>query len=206
MAPSLSKAWPEYRVGKRRKDCCRFECEFTGDRASVGCGLAGHGLPFDRRARRILRSWQSAGRPGQRRYNADESDAGPYPIPDGAPIEGGASSTGDRHVLVVDTAAWKLYELFDAHPLNGGTSWSAGSGAVFGGDFDDARPRPRSANDALPFSKHAACRHRRVFAGGLTITDAEHERALERLRGRRLGREVEFETRPLERYDALIPA
>jgi hypothetical protein len=51
-----------------------------------------------------------------------------------------------------------------------------------------------------------ACRHRRVFAGGLTITDPEHEQALERLRGRRLGREVEVETRPLARYDQLIPA
>jgi hypothetical protein len=51
-----------------------------------------------------------------------------------------------------------------------------------------------------------ACRHRRVFAGGLTITDPEHERALVRLAGRRLGREVEVETRPLTRYDALIPA
>ena len=51
-----------------------------------------------------------------------------------------------------------------------------------------------------------ACRHRRVFAGGLTITDPEHQRALERLRGRRLGRDVEVETRPLERYDQLIPA
>jgi transposase len=51
-----------------------------------------------------------------------------------------------------------------------------------------------------------ACRHRRVFAGGLTLTDPEHERALERLRGRRLGREVEVETRSLEIYDELIPA
>ena len=51
-----------------------------------------------------------------------------------------------------------------------------------------------------------ACRHRRVFAGGLTITDPEHQRQLERQRGRRLGREVEVESRPLERYDALIPA
>jgi hypothetical protein len=51
-----------------------------------------------------------------------------------------------------------------------------------------------------------ACRHRRVFAGGLTITDPEHQRALERLRGRRLGRDVEVETRPLARYDQLIPA
>jgi plasmid stability protein len=51
-----------------------------------------------------------------------------------------------------------------------------------------------------------ACRHRRVFAGGLTITEPEHERALERLRGHRHGRDVEVETRPLARYDALIPA
>jgi transposase len=51
-----------------------------------------------------------------------------------------------------------------------------------------------------------ACQHRRVFAGGLTITDPEHQRELDRLRGRRLGRDVEVETRPLERYDALIPA
>lgn len=51
-----------------------------------------------------------------------------------------------------------------------------------------------------------ACRHRRVFAGGLTITDPEHQRALDRLRGRRLGRDVEVEIRPLARYDQLIPA
>jgi hypothetical protein len=51
-----------------------------------------------------------------------------------------------------------------------------------------------------------ACRHRRVFAGGLTITDREHERALERLRDRRVGRDVEVEIRPLARYDQLIPA
>jgi len=51
-----------------------------------------------------------------------------------------------------------------------------------------------------------ACRHRRVFAGGLTLTDPAHEQALDRLRSRRLGREVEVETRPLARYDQLIPA
>ena len=31
----------------------------------------------------------------------DESDPGPYPVPPGAPIEGGRRSDGDRHVLVV---------------------------------------------------------------------------------------------------------
>ena len=55
-------------------------------------------------------------------------------------------------------------------------------------------------------SGELACRHRRLFAGGLTITDPEHQSELERLRGRRLRREVEVETRPLARYDALIPA
>jgi hypothetical protein len=79
---------------------------------------------------------------------ADESDPGPYPIPDDAPIEGGASSTGDRHVLVVDTTAWKLYELYDAHPLNGGTSWSAGSGAVFDLASNTLRPKYWTSADA----------------------------------------------------------
>jgi transposase len=52
-----------------------------------------------------------------------------------------------------------------------------------------------------------AARHRRVFAGGLTFTDPAHQAALEQLRGERKGRrEPEVEVRPLERYDALIPA
>jgi hypothetical protein len=79
---------------------------------------------------------------------ADESDPGPYPIPDGPPIEGGASSTGDRHVLVVDTVAWKLYELFGAKPLNGGTSWHAGSGAVFDLASNVLRPLYWTSADA----------------------------------------------------------
>jgi hypothetical protein len=60
---------------------------------------------------------------------ADESDPGPYPIPPDAPIEGGASSDGDRHVIVVDDAACRLYEMYDAHKT--GAGWHAGSGAVF---------------------------------------------------------------------------
>ena len=53
-------------------------------------------------------------------YYADESDPGPYPIPPNAPIEGGAGASGDRHVIVLDIDNWKLYELFDARPVNGG--------------------------------------------------------------------------------------
>ena len=62
---------------------------------------------------------------------ADESDPGPYPVPPDAPIEGGSASTGDRHVLVVDRDACRLWELYSAYPQNGGTSWTAGSGATW---------------------------------------------------------------------------
>jgi transposase len=51
-----------------------------------------------------------------------------------------------------------------------------------------------------------ACRHRRSFAAGLTLTDPAHQTELERLRARRRHREVDVEIRPLARYDRLIPA
>jgi transposase len=52
-----------------------------------------------------------------------------------------------------------------------------------------------------------AARHRRVFAGGLTLTDPAHQTRLERQREtRRQRHQVEVEIRPLSRYDRLIPA
>jgi transposase len=52
-----------------------------------------------------------------------------------------------------------------------------------------------------------AARHRRVFAGGLTLVDPAHQTELERQRARRRSRDrVEVQTRPLSRYDRLIPA
>ncbi len=52
-----------------------------------------------------------------------------------------------------------------------------------------------------------ACRHRRSFAGGLTVTDPAHQTELDRLRVRRRQRDqVQVEVRPLSRYDELIPA
>jgi len=77
-----------------------------------------------------------------------ESDPGPYPVPRNAPIEGGASSSGDRHVLVVDKDNWILYELFAAYPVGGGTSWTAGSGAVFDLSSDALRPAGWTSADA----------------------------------------------------------
>jgi hypothetical protein len=61
-----------------------------------------------------------------------ESDRGPFPIPAGAPVEGGNGSDGDRHVLVVDRAHCKLYELNRAF-FKGGPEphWNADSGAAW---------------------------------------------------------------------------
>src|SRR5713101_8014459 len=79
---------------------------------------------------------------------ADESDAGPYPLPPDAPIEGGPQSTGDRHVLVVDRDAGLLYELFAAYPDSAGASWRAGSGAIFDLNSNDLRPAGWTSADA----------------------------------------------------------
>jgi hypothetical protein len=59
---------------------------------------------------------------------ADESDRGPYPIPKTVHIEGGRASDGDRHALLLDKDACKLYEVFALHPS--GAGWKAGSGAI----------------------------------------------------------------------------
>jgi hypothetical protein len=79
---------------------------------------------------------------------ADESDRGPYPIPRNAPIEGGSSSDGDRHVIVVDRDRCKLYELFAAFPRNGGRSWKAGSGAIWSLKSNRVRPAGWTSADA----------------------------------------------------------
>lgn len=79
---------------------------------------------------------------------ADESDPGPYPIPPDAPVEGGPQSTGDRHVIVVDTAECKLYELVGAFEQDGGASWTADAGAVFDLGSDALRPDGWTSADA----------------------------------------------------------
>lgn len=101
---------------------------------------------------------------------SDESDPGPYPIPANAPIEGGASSTGDRHVIVVDTSHSKLYETYDSHPLNGGTSWHAGSGAVFDLTSNALRPLYWTSADAagLPIFPGLVRYDEAVQAGAIT--------------------------------------
>jgi hypothetical protein len=77
---------------------------------------------------------------------ASQSDPGPYPIPSNAPIEGGPGATGDRHVLVVQSGACKLYEMWEAYYA--GPGWTAGSGAVFNLNSDALRPDYWTSADA----------------------------------------------------------
>ncbi|MFQ6101346.1 MAG: hypothetical protein ACE5OS_08950 [Anaerolineae bacterium] len=79
---------------------------------------------------------------------ADESDPGPYPIPPDASIEGGSDSDGDRHVLVLERDNCILYELYDAWPQNGGSSWRAGFGAIFDLNSHALRPDGWTSADA----------------------------------------------------------
>jgi hypothetical protein len=73
---------------------------------------------------------------------ADESDRGPYPIPPDPPIEGGS----DRHVLMVDRDACRLYELYAADHSSG--SWHAGSGAIWNLRSNRLRPKTWTSADA----------------------------------------------------------
>jgi hypothetical protein len=73
---------------------------------------------------------------------ADESDKGPYPIPAHPRIEAG----GDRHVLLLDRDACKLYELYDAQEQGG--SWHAGSGAIWNLRSNHLRPDGWTSADA----------------------------------------------------------
>jgi hypothetical protein len=80
-------------------------------------------------------------------YYSNQSDPGPYPIPYDAPIEGGASSNGDRHVLVVDRDHDELYETWSSYPQPNGT-WQCGSGAKFDLTSDALRPAGWTSADA----------------------------------------------------------
>jgi hypothetical protein len=99
---------------------------------------------------------------------AGESDPGPMPIPASAPVEGGSSSTGDRHVLVLDRDACVLYELYNAH-VQPDNSWTADSTAVWDLKSNTLRPYGWTSADAagLPIFPGLA-RYDEVAAGAIT--------------------------------------
>jgi hypothetical protein len=61
-------------------------------------------------------------------------------------IEGGRGSDGDRHALIVDRDACKLYELYALYPTSSG--WRAGSGAIFDLRSNKLRPAGWTSADA----------------------------------------------------------
>jgi S-layer homology domain len=93
---------------------------------------------------------------------ADESDPGPYPIPANPKIEGGS----DRHLLMWDTSACYLYELFAAQRT--GSGWHAGSGAIWNLRSNALRPDGWTSADAagLPILP-GLVRYEEVAAGAI---------------------------------------
>jgi hypothetical protein len=94
------------------------------------------------------------------KYNSESDHVG-YPIPSKPKIEGGS----DRHLLMVDTNACKLYELFDATSSGG---WHAGSGATWSLKSNAVRPAGWTSADAagLPILPGLA-RYDQVAAGAI---------------------------------------
>ena len=117
---------------------------------------AGYGIPINTVTAATPRSPVTFTWPG-------ESDAGPYPIPASPKIEG-AGAAGDRHILMIDTDACRLWELFAAQ--KGTSGWKAGSGAIFDLRSNALRPNGWTSADAagLPIYPGLA-RYDEVAAG-----------------------------------------
>ena len=114
----------------------------TGFHADFGAGLwdgGPIGIPF------ITVAGSQTKYPATFLY-ADESDSGPYAVPLNAPIEGGSSSSGDRHAIAIDTTNCILYELYDAYPQ--ASSWNADSGAIYDLKSNALRPAGWTSADA----------------------------------------------------------
>jgi hypothetical protein len=89
---------------------------------------------------------------------SNESDEGPYPIPDEAPIENwpldgrslanaqAAREQGDRHVLVVDPVKCMLYEFYQGRKTD--TGWQAACEATFNLKSNRLRPEGWTSTDA----------------------------------------------------------
>lgn len=97
----------------------------------------------------------------------EESDPGPFPVPAKAPVEGGNGSDGDRHVLVVDRAGCKLFELYRAfYVAKPRPHWNADSGTEWDLHSSARRPEGWTSADAagLPIFP-GLVRHDEVAAG-----------------------------------------
>jgi hypothetical protein len=88
---------------------------------------------------------------------SEESDPGPYPVPDNAPIEGWPldgqaletiqrHGEGDRHMLVVDPVKMTLFEFYSARKTDAG--WTAMQASVFDLKSNRLRPDGWTSSDA----------------------------------------------------------
>ena len=84
------------------------------------------------------------GYPDESDFGINTTNPAPVPIPADAPIEGTNISTGDRHVLTIDTSACMLYELYYALL----PAWTADSSALFNLNSDALRPAGWTSADA----------------------------------------------------------
>jgi hypothetical protein len=113
----------------------------TGLHPDFGSGTYNHaiiGIPY------VVVDSSQAPVPITIRAYRHESDPGPYPVPVDAPVEGykpdGGKFGGDRHVLVIDKDANRLYEMYRAFERDGGADWKCDAGAIFHLDSNDVRP------------------------------------------------------------------
>ena len=96
---------------------------------------AGYGIPYQVVTASTPRSTVTF------EYDEDSDHVG-YPIPASPLIEGGS----DRHILMVDKDACRLYELFAAQQVGG--AWTAGSGATWDLRSNALRPETWTSADA----------------------------------------------------------
>ena len=110
----------------------------------------------------------------------EESDPGPYPFPEDAPVEGGPDADGDRHVIAIDRDECKLYEAFSC--WWNAPAWACESGAVFDLRSNKLRPEGWTSADAAGLPVFAGLvRRDEVTAGeikhALRFTVAKTQRA-----------------------------
>ena len=77
---------------------------------------------------------------------AAESDRVGYPLGSDTKVEGGQMTSGDRHAVVVDKAACRVYETYATH--RSGSTWLADSGATWDLRNNALRPSGWTSADA----------------------------------------------------------
>jgi hypothetical protein len=137
--------FPRTNVWNRRIDTLPVRADSATLIAAIGVGRGlhpdfgsykGYGIPINVANRTTPKKYVRF------RYKS-ESDRGPYPIPKAFKREAGS----DRHILIVDKDACKLYELFAATKSASG-QWSAGSGAIWSLRSNRLRPDSWTSADA----------------------------------------------------------